>query len=418
MSAKRSSSGTDLQTRVEDAFETLPDRYLGAPPGYDVTFHVRLGDVGHTFEVRATSGTVRVRKGISRRPADVVLGTDLKTWLALREGTINGIDAFLQRRLYARGDLDLALQFESLFRLPDGREPHLLLRHVGRKGTRVSVASLGEGPDVLLIHGLGGTKSNFLDLAAHLARAGNRVHAVDLPGFGGSDKPLLAPYEARWFAGVMFDAMDRLGIPRAHLVGNSLGGRIAIEMGLAHPGRVRSVAALCPAVAFIRRDFRHVVRLLRPELGLLPHRFTRHAVDAQLRDLFADVSALDPAMADIVVDEFQRIYGSPGARLAFLRAARNIYLDAPFGRGGFYTRLAALKPPALFVWGTHDRLVPPALRRYVERALPAAGHVLLDDCGHLPQVERAEQTAGIVGRLIDRAEALDPAGPDPLRLAA
>ena len=79
MPAKRSNSGTDLQTRVEDAFETLPDRYLGAPPGYDVTFHVRLGDVGHTFEVRATSGTVRVRKGISRRPADVVL--DL--WRAL-----------------------------------------------------------------------------------------------------------------------------------------------------------------------------------------------------------------------------------------------------------------------------------------------------------------------------------------------
>ena len=92
--ARRTSSPSALQ-QVEEAFHTLPDRYLGAPPDFDVTFHVRLGDMGHTFEVRATEATVRVRKGISRRPADVVLGTDIATWLALRDGTITGVDAFL-----------------------------------------------------------------------------------------------------------------------------------------------------------------------------------------------------------------------------------------------------------------------------------------------------------------------------------
>ena len=403
---------------VEEAFHTLPDRYLGAPPGFDVTFHVRLGDVGHTFEVRATEGTVRVRKGISRRPADVVLGTDMATWLALRSGEITGIDAFLDRRLYARGDMDLALMFESLFHLPDGRKPHLELRHAGAAGRRVSVASIGTGPDVVLIHGLGATKSSFMDMAAHLSRAGHRVHAIDLPGFGGSDKPLIAPYNAIWFAEMVFEALDELGLAGVHLVGNSLGGRVAIEMALDRPERVRSVSALCPAVAFIKRDFRHIVRILRPEFGVLPHRFTRGLVNAQLHDLFVDLAALDPSMADIIVDEFQRIYSSAGARMAFLTTARNIYLDAPYGRGGFYPRLAELQPPSLFVWGTHDRLVPAAFARHVERALPSADQVILDNCGHVPQVERAEQTAGIVQRLIGQAEALHPTRPDPLTLVA
>ncbi|MEI2701163.1 MAG: alpha/beta fold hydrolase [Baekduia sp.] len=415
--APRTTTAAQLRG-VEEAFQTLPDRYLGAPPGYDVTFHVRLGDLGHTFEVRATERTVRVRKGISRRPADVVLGTDIATWLALRDGSISGIEAFLERRLYARGDLDDALRFESLFALPDGRDPHLQLRHAGPRGRRLSVASLGEGPDVVLIHGLGATKSSFLDAAAMLANSGHRVHALDLPGFGGSDKPLLAPFDAPWFARTVWDTLDELGLTGVHLVGNSLGGRVSIEMALARPQRVRSITGLCPAVAFVKRDFRHVVRVLRPEFGLLPHRFTRKAVDAQLRDLFCDLGALDPSMADIVVDEFQRIYTSPGARLAFLSAARNIYLDRPYGRGGFYERLAELEPPSLFVWATHDRLIPQAFRSHVERALPAAEHVVLDACGHTPQVERPEETAAMVAAHIARAEKTHPARTDPLTLVA
>ena len=415
--AARTAKAAEL-AEVEEAFHTLPDRYLGAPPGFDVTFHVRLGDLGHTFEVRATEGTVRVRKGISRRPADVVLGTDIETWLALRSGDVNGVDAFLDRRLYARGDLDLALMFESLFRLPDGRRPQLQLRHAGQPGRRLSVASLGTGPDVVLIHGLGATKSSFLDTAAHLARSGHRVHAVDMPGFGGSEKPLVAPYNATWFAARVLDALDELGLAGVHRAGNSLGGRVAIEMALARPHRVRSVTAICPAVAFIKRDFRHLVRILRPEIGLLPHRFTRRMVDGQLMDLFSDVDAIDPSMADIVVDEFQRIYASPGARAAFLTAARNIYLDRPYGRGGFYPRLADLEAPSLFMWGTHDRLIPVGFRKHVERALPRADHVVLEGCGHMPQVERPEHTAGIIARLVSGAEALHPARPDPLTLVA
>jgi len=393
---------------VEEGFRTLPERYLGAPAGFDVTYHVRLGDLGHTFEVRCTEHGARVRKGISARAADVVIGTDATTWLRLRAGELSAVEAFRERSLYARGELDNAVRFESLFRLPDGRDPLMEVRDVQLRGRRVSTLSLGAGPDVLLIHGLGAAKSSFFDCAALLAAAGYRVHALDLPGFGGSSKPPTAPYSAPWFAESVLGVMDALGIASAHLVGNSMGGRIVLEMGLTAPERVRSIAALCPAVAFVKRDFHPLVRLLRPELGLLPHKLRRGMVERQLWSMFCDPDALDPSVADIVVDEFQRHYGSAGARVAFYASARNIYLDEPFGDGGFYPRLAGLKPPALFVWGTHDKLIPAGLRHHVAEALPRAEQIVLDGCGHVPQVERPEQTAGMLRRLFAQSEALGP----------
>ena len=95
-----------------------------------------------------------------------------------------------------------------------------------------------------------------------------------LPGFGSSGKPARAPYTARWYAETMLAFMDAQDISHAHLVGNSMGGRIAIEMGLMEPERIRSLGLLCPAVAWVKRGFHPLVRLLRPEFGLLPHGFT------------------------------------------------------------------------------------------------------------------------------------------------
>lgn len=399
------------------AFHSLPERYLGADPGFDATYHVRLADVGHTWEVRATAHGARVRKGGTSRQPDVTIGTDAATWLALRQGALSGIEAFSQRRLFARGNLDLAVAFEGLFRLPNGREPLQRVHDVRVGRQRISTLTMGEGRDVLLLHGLGATKASFFETAAALSRR-YRVHALDLPGFGSSSKPLRAPYDAQWFAEHTLGAMDELGVERAHLVGNSLGGRVAIEIGLAAPERVSGLGLLCPAVAFVRRGLHPVVRLLRPELGVLPHRFARRTVEGQLMDLFADPGALDPSVADIVVDEFQRIYGSAGARLAFLSAARNVYLDRPFGRDGFYPRLGELTRPALFVWSSHDRLIPAGFSRHVSKWLPAAEQIVIDACGHAPQVERPEQTNGLLQRFFARVEALEAPARTARRRAA
>lgn len=385
---------------------TLPERYLGAPAGFDATYHLLLGDVGRSWEVRCTEHGARVRRGLTRRRPDVVIGTDAGTWLRMWEGEISGLDAVSTRDLYARGDLDLAVGFEGLFRLPNGRPPLLRIHDVELPGRRVSALTAGEGRDVILLHGLGATKTSYFHSIPGLTRAGYRVHAIDLPGFGRSSKPVGGAYSAKWFANTVVEVMDAMGVERAHLVGNSMGGRVALEVGLRSPERVRGLGLLCPSVAFVKRGYHPLVRLLRPELGVLPHRIRRKLVADQLWDLFADPSALDPYMADVVVDEFQRVYGSAAARFAFLSAARNIYLDAPFGKRGFYPRLARLEPPALFVWASRDPLIPAGFKRHVAQWLPSAEQIVLDACGHVPQVERPAQTNGLLRRFFAQVDAL------------
>jgi pimeloyl-ACP methyl ester carboxylesterase len=388
---------------VELAFRSLPERYLGAEPGFDVTYHIKLCDLGHTWEVRCTPEAARVRKGAGRREADVTLSTDAATWMALREGRFSGVHAFQRRLLSVRGNLDWAIAFEGMFRLPGGRPPLLRIHDVPVGRHRISTLTMGQGPDVLLIHGLGGTRASFMETAAALSTR-YRVHAPDLPGFGASCKPALGAYNAQWFSEIMLCLMDELRIGRAHLVGNSMGGRIALEMGLSHPERVGALGLLCPAVAWIRRGFHPIVRLLRPEFGFLPHHIRRSIVSAQFWSIFHDRDAIDPAMGDLMVDEFQRIYQSAGARYAFLASARNIYLEAPYGRHGFYPRLAELEPPALFLWGSHDALIPSAFSRYVRKWLPSAEQVIFQGCGHVPQVERPDEVNGLLTDFFARAE--------------
>jgi pimeloyl-ACP methyl ester carboxylesterase len=221
---------------------------------------------------------------------------------------------------------------------------------------------------------------------------------MDLPGFGESDKPIGAPYDSAWFARRVFDTLDELDVERATLVGNSMGGRIAIEAGLAQPDRIRGLALLSPALAWLRdRRWAPLVRMLRPELGLLQVT-PRPVVEGALRRL---LPVAPDSWAAAGVDEFLRAYLTPRGRAAFYASARSIYLDEPHGDDGFWTRLRELAPDSLFVWGRRDTLVPVGFRRHVEEALPRARHVELD-CGHVPQLERPRQTHAAIRELLGR----------------
>jgi pimeloyl-ACP methyl ester carboxylesterase len=406
-------TGSTALQRAEEAFGSLPERYLGDEEGRRATVQIRLADVGRTWEVELRDHRCKVRTSPRGRP-DVTIGTDASTWLALREGTVSGLEAFRARRLWARGDLDLAVGFEGMFRLPDGRPPLLRLRDVRVHGARISCLTAGHGPKrAILIHGLGGTKSSFFETVAALS-PDHTVHAIDLPGFGASSKPL-ASYDPDFFARHVLRLMDALAIDRADLVGNSLGGRIALEVGLRAPSRVRSLSLLAPSMAFRRgRGLAPLVRLLRPELGALPSVMRHGLVSGGFWRMIAHPDRVDPSIADIAADEFLRTHRSAAARVAFYAAARQIYLEAPHGPSGFWDRLELLRPPALFVWGAEDRLVPVGFSRHVEAALPGARQVVLPECGHVPQIELPERTNELIRELIAAAE---ETGDPPARLA-
>ncbi|HWC31757.1 MAG TPA: alpha/beta fold hydrolase, partial [Actinomycetota bacterium] len=135
---------------------------------------------------------------------------------------------------------------------------------------------------------------------------------------------------------------------------------------------------------------------LRPEMATVPLPLRHRLVVRGIKRMFADPSRLPDPWYDAAADEFLRVFKTPRGRIAFFSAARQIYLEQPYGDTGFWDRLPRLSRPALFVWGEKDRLVPWRFAPYMERALPEAGSVVLPDCGHVPQYELPEETHWVI----------------------
>jgi pimeloyl-ACP methyl ester carboxylesterase len=324
--------------------------------------------------------------------ADAVLTADPDTWRQIAADLRGGMVAYQSGRLSVRRNLHVGVGF--LAATSGATEPgRLRFRTVTTRRARLSMMEAGTGPPIVALHGLGGTKGSFLPTVWALAGR-FRVIAVDLPGFGDSDKPIGAPYDARFFAGVGIDLLNALALDRVHLIGNSLGGRIALEIAIRHPERVSRLGLLAPSLAWRRgRPLLPLLRLTRPELGLVQVA-PRAVVDAIVRRL---IPGADDGWTAAGVDEFLRAYLKPAGRAAFYAAARQIYLDEPRGEEGFWPRLLTLQADPLFVWGRRDRLIPIAFAEHVAKALPHAQHLELD-CGHVPQIERPKETHAALAR--------------------
>jgi pimeloyl-ACP methyl ester carboxylesterase len=317
-------------------------------------------------------------------------------WAWISRDLRGGMNAFRRGRLQIRDNLHLGVGFLAATSGAD--EPgRLELARVRTAMGNIAVARAGH-PDaepVVMLHGLGGTKASFLPPVAALADE-YRVYSIDMPGFGDSVKPLRAGYDPRFFARAVCGFMDAAGIERAHLIGNSMGGRVAFEVGFRHADRVNRIVGLTPSLAWLRdRPWTPLVKALRPELGLI--QITPRPVIEQAVRRF--VPGGRDGWSAVGVDEFLRAYMQPRGRAAFYAALRNIYLDEPKGDEGFWTRLRELQNESLFVWGQKDRLVPIAFARHVREALPGAQHVELD-CGHVPQLERPRETHAAIKRFL------------------
>jgi pimeloyl-ACP methyl ester carboxylesterase len=368
------------QARIERTLERLLDGF--DPRVFDVgprRVRLRIEAGAEAAEVEIEDGRARVAPPGSRR-AHAVLSADPATWEEIAEQS-SGLAAFRSRRLRIRRDLHLGVGFLAAVAPPSG-EGRLRLRRAQTAAGSISTVEAGTGDPVLLIHGLGATKASFLPTLGALART-HRAIALDLPGFGDSAKPLLAPYDAPFFARAVLALIDELGADRVDLVGNSMGGRVAIEVGLEHPDRVGRLVLLAPSLAWLRtRRWAAALRLVPPHLGLIQPT-PRAVVEKIVRNV---VPGSESEWTAAGIDEFLRSYLTPRGRAAFYAAARNIYLEEPYGREGFWTRLPSLEPEALFVWGRKDPLVPIGFERHVRDALPRSLHLELEG-GHVPQLE-------------------------------
>jgi pimeloyl-ACP methyl ester carboxylesterase len=387
-----------MPVKLPDALERLTARY--DPRVFELarpSARVRLAGAGpEPVDALLDADGMELAPASAGRP-DALLSADEATWHAIAQDVRGGMDAFRSHRLTVRYDLHLGVGF--LAATAGAGEGGLRFAQVETAEGPISVTEAGSGPPVVMLHGLGATKVSFLPTVAAFAGS-HRAIAIDLPGFGDSVKPIRAPYDAPYFARSVLALLDALGLERADLLGNSMGGRVAIEVGLEAPERVRRLGLLAPSLAWLRnRPWAPLLRLVAPQLGLIQPA-PRAAVEAIVRRV---VPGADQEWTAAGIDEFLRSYLTPRGRAAFYAAARNIYLEEPHGPDGLWTRLPELRAPSLFVWGRRDSLVPIAFADHVREALPGSEHLELD-VGHVPQLESPKRTHDALLTFLARAE--------------
>lgn len=242
-------------------------------------------------------------------------------------------------------------------------------------GQKIQYLDAGSGPVVVLLHGLGGNGTNWAFNIPALAQK-FRVIAPDQIGFGRSDKPLI-----NYRVGTYVDFLDKflaeLKIERATLVGNSMGGWVAAAYTLKYPSKVERLVLVDAAGFAPPKEFD-----LNALAGLNPstrEEMKRLAGLVFYNPLFKSDAAIDVLLA-------QRM--SAGDGYTIQRLVESIYHGDDMLDG----KLSAIKQPVLLVWGREDGLTPLAREgERFKRELPSAQLVVFDQCGHVPQVEKAAE---------------------------
>ncbi|HYH61588.1 MAG TPA: alpha/beta fold hydrolase, partial [Solirubrobacterales bacterium] len=289
-----------------DSLQELVSRFdpgdIDVPGG---TARIRLdAGAGGTFDALVEGGVARLIPATTSGDADALLRAEPSVWEEIAGDVRAGMSAYRSGKLTIRENLHLGVGF--LAATSGDTDPRRLrFERVRTANHDLAILSAGEGTPLVCIHGLGGTKSSFLPTVSALAPEGFRVIALDLPGFGDSHKPNSGTYDAPWFARSVIELLDELEIERAHLAGNSMGGRIAIETGLLHPDRVERMVLLSPALAWLRdRGWKWLLRAPLPQLGFIQPA-PRRVVEPIVRRL---VPGANEGWTAAGVDEFLRSY--------------------------------------------------------------------------------------------------------------
>ena len=254
-------------------------------------------------------------------------------------------------------------------------------------GVYVRYAVAGDGPAVLLVHGLASSMITWYCNMEALAQAGYTAIAVDLPGYGDSGLPDNMGYGPESAAHFLAKFTSELGYDRFSVVGNSAGGLIAGVTALEYPERVDRVALV--AAAGLSQKLSWPLRLISiPVLGELiykPHLISKTAV---VRRIFFR----PPAILDDILPEMLRVRCLPHAPHVMLQSVRSgVNLLGLRRKHNLLHRLKDLRAPLLAVWGEDDLIIPPLRAEDVRSVLPGSTVHVLTECGHWPHMEKPEE---------------------------
>lgn len=264
-----------------------------------------------------------------------------------------------------------------------GAEPETV--EVGGRKVQYLKLGEGEGTPLLLLHGFGGDINVWVFNQEALAEGGRTVYALDFPGHGGSSKDVRDGALAS-FVEVVAGFMDEMVIEKAHLFGHSMGGAVAASLALDHPEKVESLALIASAglgeeingdyiEGFIAANRR---KEMRSVLGLL----------------FANPDLVNRQLVNDVI-RFKRL---DGVDEALRKTADNLF---PGGKQSGVPDLSGIGVPMLVVWGSEDRVIPVS---HADNAPDNARVEVLEETGHMPQMEAAGQVNRLIGEFLDSQE--------------
>jgi len=257
------------------------------------------------------------------------------------------------------------------------------------RGVSLHYVEQGDGPPVVLVHGLGASTFSFRRNIPELARHFH-VIALDLMGFGYSERPARGDYSLTAHATRLADFIYAVGLDRATVVGHSMGGAVALRAAVEYPERIERLILVASARP---QDVKRMgaARLLAPVMPLIGaialhnERF-RLAV---LRSAMYNRSSIDEEM---IAGYFAPMH-AVGHMAAFRHLARDVGKDRPM-------RVEDVHQPTLIIAGANDRWIMPSRARWLHRRIPHARLEVVPECGHLVPEERPEEFNRLVAEFV------------------
>lgn len=254
----------------------------------------------------------------------------------------------------------------------------------------------GEGDQhLLLLHGFRAHSFTWKSVIDPLAQAGYHVWSIDLIGYGLSDKPDNAVYSIDFFVQQIYAFMQAKGISQTHLIGNSMGGGLALSLALAQPHSVRSLILLnalgypldMPLYLSLGR---HVSQIWVPFLG-----------PTVIRHCLKQIVFQADKVTDEQVEAYSLPYRFPGGVAASLLTLQKFDNQRLVEMGHHY---ASLTYPTLIIWGDHDTLIPLSHYDKFIQDFPHAQKLLITNCGHIPQEEEPDQVLAAILQFLQKTK--------------